>query len=916
MFRFLGNAVVRLWPLLLVAWIGVLIVARGSAPEWTNVVTDGEFEFLPDSSPSLRGERLFKKAFPDDVLSSSVVIVVRRVRKALLEQDKDFIENTLKPRLEKIANDAGGLAHRQNEPSDSEEDGSAGDSESSKQASGPEDRGDPSIISRVRTFNDDVIGPLLNSEDEKSSLVVVELTTEFLDARNAETIEKIENLIYRDERFRKSIPPGLDIKTSGAATVGRDMIQAGVESGDATEKWTLILVVVLLLLIYRAPFLVFIPLLTVGVATEITLGLLAHIAQAGYIDLFRDINVYVKVLSYGAGVDYCLFLIARYKEELDEGANTRQGLSNALAKVGAALTASAGTVMCGIGMMVFAEFGKFQQAGIGITLGLFVVLCAALTFTPSLLRLVGPLAFWPQVPTKRLAATAGWISSTSLLARFMELNLFQVGWSKVGQALLRRPGLFWTVSIAIMLPFVVVAIKYYTFLSYGLLTELPQDKPSVVGAKSVQTHFPAGITGPVTILLRNPEIDFSENADLLEDLTARLTNRKDSLKLADIRSVSRPLGIRVELSPIRLALIIRGSRDYYISAVDEMKGHVARLDLVFHDDPFSRDSIGELTRLLQAVDSALQGHMLGILFDEVDENKITDLVPESPAAESGLRTGDRITAIDGTAISSHSDIHQALSDAEDQRPLKLNIVRNLDNGESKSIQIDVLPNGSFKRIARTELLAIGPTASIRDLKEVTDRDQIRIDILVLVGVFLILVALLKRLAVSAYLIVSVFFSYLATLGVTFVVFYLLDPQGFSGLDWKVPMFLFTILIAVGEDYNIFLMTRIEEEQARHGKTEGVVVALRKTGSIISSCGIIMAGTFSSLMFGSLVGMQQLGFALAFGVLLDTFVVRPILVPAYLILLYQGKLGAVGKLLGAGATEPAVTPATVEVGVKS
>jgi RND superfamily putative drug exporter len=187
---------------------------------------------------------------------------------------------------------------------------------------------------------------------------------------------------------------------------------------------------------------------------------------------------------------------------------------------------------------------------------------------------------------------------------------------------------------------------------------------------------------------------------------------------------------------------------------------------------------------------------------------------------------------------------------------------------------------------------VGPTASIRDLKTVTDRDQIHIDLLVLVAVFAILVVLLgvAKWAISLYLIISVFFSYFVTLGVTFAFYYLKDPADFAGLDWKVPMFLFTILMAIGEDYNIFLMTRISEEQERHGPVEGIRIAMFRTGTIISSCGIIMAGTFMSLMFGTLVGLQQLGFALAFGVLLDTFVVRPLLVPAYLILLYQGRFG--------------------------
>ena len=150
------------------------------------------------------------------------------------------------------------------------------------------------------------------------------------------------------------------------------------------------------------------------------------------------------------------------------------------------------------------------------------------------------------------------------------------------------------------------------------------------------------------------------------------------------------------------------------------------------------------------------------------------------------------------------------------------------------------------------------------------------------------------------LMMTVLLSYFATLGITFLFFWLVDP-GFAGLDWKVPMFLFTILIAVGQDYNIFLITRIEEESREAGPIDGIVLALDRTGSIISSCRIIMAGTFSSLMAGSLMAMDQLGFALALGVILDTFVIRPIMVPAFLILLARRR----ERL---AAAQPAAEPA--------
>ncbi|MCY2967285.1 MAG: MMPL family transporter [Planctomycetota bacterium] len=210
-------------------------------------------------------------------------------------------------------------------------------------------------------------------------------------------------------------------------------------------------------------------------------------------------------------------------------------------------------------------------------------------------------------------------------------------------------------------------------------------------------------------------------------------------------------------------------------------------------------------------------------------------------------------------------------------------------------------------LTKAKFFFVGPTGSIRDLKTVTDGDQWKIDILVLGAVFLILLALLRKPGISIYLIVSVFFSYFAALGATIVVFWMWDPANFAGLDWKVPMFLFTILIAIGEDYNIFLMTRIDEEQHLHGPVEGIRVAMRKTGTIISSCGIIMAGTFLSLFAGTLIGLKQLGFALAFGVLLDTFVVRPLLVPAFLVLLYRGGFGRWGQAIGGPLVEGATPP---------
>ena len=877
MFAALGRFVSGRWAWVLPAWFAVVLAVVAVRPAWEDVTADGEFAFLPAGAPSRRAERLFRESFSDDLLRSSVVLVATRPAgpRGLTDGDETFLRSVLLPSLRNAL--VGGGFAAPDLPIGGLED-----------ATGERDRPPPgSLVATVLTPFDRVVGPLFRSADGRAGLVVLGLTSEFGEAQNVPLVAAVEALVA-DLRRSGAVPAGLELAVSGTAVVGRDVRLAEFRSAEATHAATLVLVIGLLLVIYRAPLLALIPLATVFLSVEFALGAMGLAAEAGWFAPFAGLEIYVTVVTYGAGVDYCMFLTARYREEVeradggddgggddgggDDGGGDDGGggadrwsaaLTAAVTKVGPALAASAGTTALGIGMMAFAEFAKFRQAGVGICVGLTCATAASLTFAPAALRGLGRWAFWPRVPHGRPAAGGGWLADAGPLTGSGPLTgtggrrLLRRFWADAADRVCDAPGRWLGGALAAMLPLALVGAWGQTDLTYGLLSELPADAASVRGAAAVRAHFPAGETGPVTVLVSAPPrpaavgraarrgVDFRDPAgpgrDLIAGVSERLWDRRKELGLAELRSLSHPLGVPAGRNlpvpagdasrSIAQRLLRRGGervavRDYYIADGGLGANRITRLDVVFADDPFTRGSLDRLDRLRAAVREALPPELAG-----------------------------------------------------------------------------------------ADLSILGATASVRDLAAVTGRDQTRINVLVLAAVLTVLIVLLRRVGLSLYLVATVVLGYLTTLGATWLIFRAGAELGggeFAGLDWKVPVLLFTILVAVGEDYNIYLVTRVDEERdelERAGlppataAVRGTRAAVGTTGAIISSCGLIMAGTFASLTVGELAGMVQLGTALALGVLLDTFLIRPVLVPAYLVLLHRGSFGRLGGWLGAADPGP-------------
>jgi RND superfamily putative drug exporter len=237
----------------------------------------------------------------------------------------------------------------------------------------------------------------------------------------------------------------------------------------------------------------------------------------------------------------------------------------------------------------------------------------------------------------------------------------------------------------------------------------------------------------------------------------------------------------------------------------------------------------------------------------------------------------------------------------------------LDEDPYSTAGFELIPSvrEAARGVAGDDVLIGGPTAEEHDLRRSAARDNRLIVPIALLVVFLILAALLRAITAPLVLIATVIVSYFAALGIG--AFFFENVFDFPGMPPDLPLFAFVFLVALGIDYNIFLMARVREETLTHGTRAGTIRGLAVTGAVITSAGIVLAGTFSTLAVLPLVMLTEIGFTIAIGVLIDTFLVRSLLVPA-LVLEIGDRVwwpSALTHLAGRRRREPAPGPIAVE-----
>jgi RND superfamily putative drug exporter len=531
-------------------------------------------------------------------------------------------------------------------------------------------------------------------------------------------------------------PGGLEVYVTGSLGFNADFEEVFGDIDVKVLLVTVVLVVVLLLLIYRSPVIALIPLVVVGIAYTIARGLVYLYAESGATVSDNGATILV-VLMFGVGTDYCLLLVSRYREELRRHQDKHEAMALAIRRSGPAILASGLTVALTMLVLLVATIGSTNSLGPVAAIGVTVAFVAGLTLLPALLTITGRRGFWPRRHMVEFSPGGGTEEREGI-------------WRRVGQRVLRRPGAALGVTLVL---FGIGALGLLAYQEdYSVQNFFKNPTESADGFTVMQQAFPAGALVPTTVLVERLDGEVTDEDIAAVRDAAQGVDGVASIDAGDARSTD---------------------------------GGVARLTLIFDDDPFEAAALERVAILRDAVHGA---------------------APD----------GVRVLVGDGTAV-----------------------------------------QADFNDAAARDLRLIVPLA--------------------LLVIFVILAVLLQALVAPVLLIASVIVSFLGTLGLSVAFF--IYVIGDTGVDNSLPTYAFIFLVALGIDYTIFLMSRVREEARHHGTREGTLRALAATGPVITSAGIILAGTFAVLLTLPVTFIFDLGFMVAVGILLDTFIVRTIMVPA-------------------------------------
>ncbi|HEY2494566.1 MAG TPA: MMPL family transporter [Paenibacillus sp.] len=508
---------------------------------------------------------------------------------------------------------------------------------------------------------------------------------------------------------------------------------------------TVILVLVFLLGIYRSPILALIPLVGVGFAYGVINPVLGFLASKGWITVDAQAISIMTVLLFGAGTDYCLFLISRFRQVLKEEDSKSKALLKSMTDSSGAIAMSGFTVVLALLALILAKYGSYHRFAAPFSIAILIMGIASLTLVPALLAIIGRASFWPFIPrTPQMEIDRAKKKGKPVPKLKAHHD------SMIGKFVVNKP---WTVVIVTVVLLGTMAVfSSQVKFTYDIMSSFPKDMASREGFDTIGKQFSPGELAPVKVMVD--------------------TEGKDA-----------SLGEQLAALP-------------YIDRVSEPQQGVQNTNIVAYEveftlNPYSLEAIEHIPDLRLAAEQFLK--------------------------DSGI------------------------------------------NDPADKVWIG------------------GQTATQYDTRKMGESDT-KLIIPVVIGLITILLFIyLRSIIATLYLVGTVILSYFSALGLGWLILHYL--LGVDAIQGSIPLYSFVFLVALGEDYNIFMISSIWNKSRRMPLKQAIKEGVGETSSVITSAGLILAGTFAVLATLPIQVLVQFGLITAVGVLLDTFIVRPFLVPA-------------------------------------
>ncbi|WP_082983968.1 MMPL family transporter [Mycobacterium sp. 1165178.9] len=557
--------------------------------------------------------------------------------------------------------------------------------------------------------------PVMRSRDGKAAVGVVPISADLSGLALGDAVAALRTAAA------ERLPADLQAHVTGGPAFGADVASAFAGANITLLAVTTSVVALLLIATYRSPVLWLVPLLAVGFADRVAAAVGTAVASLSGLSFDGATSGITSVLVFGAGTNYALLLISRYRQELRRHTGHRAALRRAVRRAGPAIVASNATVVLALLTLLFASTPSTRSLGALAACGLMVAAISVLAILPPLLALCGRRLFWPFIPHAGADET-----------------LDSGGWQRVAEWVGGRPALVAAIAIAVLAGLGTGLLGTRVALSQTEQFRIRAD--SVAGYNVVAEHFPAGLANPT--------------------LVVSATDRA---------------------APVR-------------QAITSTRGVVS--------------------------------------------------VTETGRSASGLT--------------------------------KWSVVIDAPPSSKRAFSIVAALRDST-RAADPHALVGGADAQALDIRDAATHDRVLLIPAILAVILIVLYVLLRSALAPPTLLAATILGALAALGLGG--WASLHVFGFPALDNTTPLFAFLFLAALGVDYTIFLVIRAREEAARNDASTGMVRAVSATGGVITSAGIVLAAVFCVLAVLPLIVLTQLGIVVSLGILLDTFVVRTLVIPA-------------------------------------